>query len=1133
MNLNYNQEVVGSDNFLKTKRCWHRWLMFYVVLLMSASNYAQVSDYLFSQENGTYQSIIYDGTIVSGSVATISDYNDTKGWNLTLPFSFKFNNIHYTSIYVNSNGGATFGTVTNTGGSLLSSSGLYSGAIAVMNRDLRGNFVTSGTTTSGSNLITNVASFEGISQGMEIENGGGIQSNTIIQGYNTVARTITMSKNATSSFATAAVRYATGIVLYKVDGVSPNRTFTIQWEGYNDYATDIVGSNYLSFQLKLEEGTNKIKTVYGNSYTVKTSYNDYEIGLRGASNTDYNNRTLSAGTSWSNTTAGTSNSAKVSRNNVNFPTPGLTFIWTPFVASTVPNCIAVNPTTPANNATGVSNKTFTWPSASGGVLGYKLYVGTAENTFNLIDGLDVGNVLTHTSTTLNYLPNTQYYWKVVPYNDFGNANGCPVWTFKSLNVPNCPAMSFPAPAATNVVRNATLTWTAPTSPSATSYDVYFGTSANPSFVANVTGTSYTPNAMLSNTTYYWKIVSRNVMGSSQECSEGTFTTGIDLVYCNPSSTSFNTYINHFSTSLGNTNISNLNSGYTTGGYQNNYGQSTVVTYAGGNFNFEFSIVGGTAGAAIWIDWDSSGTFSSSERVFVTSSYGNGPFSGTITVPAATALGDYRMRVMVDYNASAPSDSCKTTSSRMEAEDYKITVGPQPSCVIPSGFSTTEITSSAVLLNWTASVSNPSNGYDVYYSTSNIAPTAGTTPLINNNAVSSANVNGLTSATTYYWWVRSDCGNMTSVWAYGGSFVTLCNSVSAFSQNWDSVTSPALPTCFSKVGTLGSVNTQTSNPASGVNTLYMYASSTSNEPTLALPEINNAQTGTHWLKFKLRANSSVGGKLQVGYLTNPADANTFVMIQEFTATTLTYAEFTCITGALPSGVKHLALRAKGLPANSMLIDDLTWEAMPSCIFPTGFSSTNITSSSAILNWTASVSSPSNGYDVYYNTNNVATTAATTPLINNHIASPLTINGLVSATTYYWWVRSDCGNESSTWAYGGNFKTALDYCAGDHFYDTGGASGSYSANENSTTVITPTAGNLVTVTFNSFSTESGWDFLKVYDGPDASSPALHTGSGFSGTTVIPGPFTSTHPSGKLTFVFTSDGSTQSSGWDATIV
>lgn len=243
MNLNYNPEVVGRDNFLKTKRCWHRWLMFYIVLLMSASNYAQVADYLFSQENGTYQSIIYDGITVSGSTATISDYNDTKGWNLTLPFSFKFNNIHYTSIYVNSNGGATFGSVTNTGSYLLSSTGLYSGAIAVMNRDLRGNFVTSGTTTSGSNLITNVASFEGISQGMEIENGGGIQSNTIIQGYNTVARTITMSKNATSSFATAAVRYATGIVLYKVDGVSPNRTFTIQWEGYNDYATDIVGSN--------------------------------------------------------------------------------------------------------------------------------------------------------------------------------------------------------------------------------------------------------------------------------------------------------------------------------------------------------------------------------------------------------------------------------------------------------------------------------------------------------------------------------------------------------------------------------------------------------------------------------------------------------------------------------------------------------------------------------------------------------------------------------------------------------------------------------------------------------------------------------------------------------------------------
>ena len=176
--------------------------------------------------------------------------------------SFKFNNIHYTSIYVNSNGGATFGNVNSTASSLISSISSYSGAIAVMNRDLWGVFVTGGKTTSGSNVITNVVSFEGIRTNVYIASGAGIQENTYIVGYDTAAKTITMSKNATSSFTNAAVRCGSGRILLKVDGVSPNRTFTIQWEGYNDNHTEPVGSNYLSFQLKLIEGTHQIQMVY-------------------------------------------------------------------------------------------------------------------------------------------------------------------------------------------------------------------------------------------------------------------------------------------------------------------------------------------------------------------------------------------------------------------------------------------------------------------------------------------------------------------------------------------------------------------------------------------------------------------------------------------------------------------------------------------------------------------------------------------------------------------------------------------------------------------------------------------------------------------------------------------------------
>ncbi|TYA59707.1 CUB domain-containing protein [Formosa maritima] len=104
-------------------------------------------------------------------------------------------------------------------------------------------------------------------------------------------------------------------------------------------------------------------------------------------------------------------------------------------------------------------------------------------------------------------------------------------------------------------------------------------------------------------------------------------------------------------------------------------------------------------------------------------------------------------------------------------------------------------------------------------------------------------------------------------------------------------------------------------------------------------------------------------------------------------------------------------------------------------------------------------------------------------------------------------------------------------GETFYDSGGTS-NYSNNENNTTTISPdNAGDAVTVTFNSFNTEATNDVLLVYNGSDATAPLLATLSG-NLNAALPGPYTSTDPSGELTFVFTSNGSNPQSGWEADV-
>jgi PKD repeat protein len=103
-----------------------------------------------------------------------------------------------------------------------------------------------------------------------------------------------------------------------------------------------------------------------------------------------------------------------------------------------------------------------------------------------------------------------------------------------------------------------------------------------------------------------------------------------------------------------------------------------------------------------------------------------------------------------------------------------------------------------------------------------------------------------------------------------------------------------------------------------------------------------------------------------------------------------------------------------------------------------------------------------------------------------------------------------------------------CTGD-FYDSGGASGAYQNNENFTETFYPsTPGSMIRFAFTSFSTESGYDYLRIYDGINTSATLI---GAYNGTTG-PGAVTATNAAGALTFNFTSDVSVTPAGWSATI-
>ena len=593
----------------------------------------------------------------------------------------------------------------------------------------------------------------------------------------------------------------------------------------------------------------------------------------------------------------------------------------------------------------------------------------------------------------------------------------------STTAPNCAISHSPVNTATGVARNATLSW-ADGGGGPISYDVYFGTTTSPALVGNQTGTSYNQGVLAANTQYFWRVVPKNANGDAVGgCIERSFTTGTDLAYCTPSSTSSSTYINNFSTTLGTTNVSNLTSGYTTGGYQNNYATQTVTSYATGSFNYNFTVVGGTLGAAIWIDWNLNGVFDdTTEKVFVTTGYGSGPYSGTIVVPSGTAQGDYRMRVMVDYNSSIPTNPCMTTNTRTETEDYKITVGTPPSCLAPTALTATNITGNSVDVSWTASTSSPLVGYEFAVTTSATPPASGT-------AVSgtSASVSTLSSSTTYYLHVRSECvaGTDYSGWATSASFTTACSTGTVpYTMPIASVTVPALPLCTTVENVNADANTWRSYvPTTGITGNVMgYPYNSSNAANDWLYTNNLALTaGTSYrVKFKFK-DTSYAEKLKVAIGTSAVNTAMTTTLYDVTTGTSGTVISQVIDFTVPtSGNYNLGFQCYSIAnQNTLYLGEISVELTPTCFVPTALTVSGTTATTANVSWTAPASGTTPiGYQY------AVTTSATPPASGTAVSgTSATVSTLSASTTYYLHVRSECvsGVDYSTWVTSTAFVT----------------------------------------------------------------------------------------------------------------
>ena len=340
----------------------------------------------------------------------------------------------------------------------------------------------------------------------------------------------------------------------------------------------------------------------------------------------------------------------------------------------------------------------------------------------------------------------------------------------------------------------------------------------------------------------------------------------------------------------------------------------------------------------------------------------------------------------------------------------------PACPDPTGLQASSITTSSAELSWT--VGGTESLWNIEYGLAGYTQGSGTTVSASTNPYT---LNGLTSATTYDIYIQADCGaGETSSWVGPLSFTTLCEAFDVpYTENFDSTSTgtssnPTVPNCWSFIDSGSGYGYVSSTDA---NSFYIYNSSDgTGDYILVSPETNALSSGTNRVTFDV--DGSMSQQLIVGTLSDPADASTFTAIETITLATNDYESYVIdiTTGTdLHLGFKH----GQTGTYDSYYLDNITVEPIPSCLEVSGLATADLTSSSAVLSWTADSSQSLFNVEVVDITAGGSVTGTPT---HSGVANPYTLTGLTANNDYEFYVQADCGGgDLSTWSGPASFYT----------------------------------------------------------------------------------------------------------------
>jgi GEVED domain len=468
--------------------------------------------------------------------------------------------------------------------------------------------------------------------------------------------------------------------------------------------------------------------------------------------------------------------------------------------------------------------------------------------------------------------------------------------------------------------------------------------------------------------------------------------------CTYSATSGSYWINNVSTTGGYSNINNPTT-FSVGGYGNYFPIQTVNQSAGGTINFNVGMSSGTHGINVYVDWNNDFDFSDAgEKVYASGAIYVASAAGSFAIPGAQANGSYRMRVVAHFlNTDPPACSSETYT---EAEDYKILVTVPPTCYIPNSLTANASSTTAGNATWVApSLGTAPAGYQYVITTINATPTGSGTPIATTNVP----FTGLTPNTTYYVFVRSDCGSGDfSSWSGTSFFTGYCFSTGTASSYY-------INNFSTSGGVLNITNNASGNSATGYGnfTSQIVSQVISGSVGFSTTLLGGTASFNIWVDWNNDLDfNDIGEQVYASPVGITSTVSSFIV-----------PSFATI------GNHRMRIIVDGI--NTVLspcgnttfteTEDYTLTVLPQPLCsgnPSALSVFLVSGTSSTISWVAGIPAPSSGYQYFYSSTNNFPSAVTVP--SGSVAAGVTtttLTGLTAGNTYYFWVRSNCTASST--------------------------------------------------------------------------------------------------------------------------